>query len=58
MFCPQLVFLAVILTMLVTCVGGRLTPTVLMGLVLYNGLDKQTLKALDLMMTFPNLDVR
>lgn len=56
-FCPQLVFLAVILTFWLTFVGGQLTLTVLIPLALVSGLGQQKRKALAPMMTSPNLDV-
>lgn len=57
MFCPQLVFLAVVLTLWTTFVAGRLTLRVLMCLALASGLGQQKRKALVLIMTSPNLEV-
>lgn len=57
MFYPQLVFLAVILTLLVTCADGQVKQKILTYLALSSGMGQQTPKALDLRMTSPNLDV-
>lgn len=57
MFCSQLVFLAVILTLPVTSVDGQLKLRIPMCLASVSGQEELTLKALDLMMTFQNLVV-
>lgn len=55
--CPQLVFQAVILTRWMTYVGGQLKLKILPVLALSSGVGRRKLKAVDLRMISPNLDV-
>lgn len=55
--CPQLAFQAVILTRRMTCVGGQLKLKTLTVLASNSGVAQRTLKAVDLKMISPNLDV-